>query len=74
MSKAWRVVGIVVLVLIVAGIVAGAIGMLTGASLDRMVENVFGGWESLEIIVNALMQELGRYFPGLGGVAFTFVG
>ncbi len=57
MSKAWRVVGIIVLVLVVAGIVAGGIGMLTGASLDRMVENVFGGWDSVNAILEVLKQE-----------------
>ncbi len=72
MSKAWRVIGIIVLVLVVAGIVAGAIGLLTGASLDRMVENVFGGWESLELIIDVLLQEFGAFLPGDVGVSFVF--
>ena len=63
MSKAWRIVGIIVLVLAVAGIVSGGIGLLTGASLDRMVENVFGGWETLELILDVLMEEVGAYLP-----------
>lgn len=63
MSKIWKVVGIIILVLVVAGIVAGGIGLLTGASLDRMVENVFGGWEAVEMIVNSLLSgDLGLPF------------
>lgn len=58
MSKAWRVVGIIILVLVVAGVVAGGIGLLTGSSLDRMVENVFGGWDSLKLILDVMGQEL----------------
>ena len=72
MSKAWRVVGIIVLVLAVAGVVAGGIGMLTGASMDRMVENIFGGWEALETVLDLLMRELGALLPGEYGV--TIVG
>ena len=63
MSKIWKVVGIIILVLVVAGLVAGGIGILTGASLDRMVENVFGGWEAVEMIVNSLLSgDLGLPF------------
>ena len=64
MSKAWRIVGTVVLVLAVAGVVAGGIGLLTGASLDRMVENIFGGYEALNMILDVLTQEVGKYLPG----------
>jgi len=63
-SKAWRIVGTVVLVLAVAGVVAGGIGLLTGASLDRMVENIFGGYEALNMILDVLTQEVGKYLPG----------
>lgn len=58
MKTAWRIVGTIVLILLVAGVVAAGIGLLTGASLDRMVENVFGGWDALELIVDVLRQEL----------------
>lgn len=71
MSKAWRVVGTVVLVLAVAGIVAAGIGMLTGASLDRMVENIFGGYEALNMILDVLMDEIGGFLPGEYGVSFV---
>ena len=59
MRTAWRVIGTIVLVLLVAGIVAAGIGLITGASLDRMVENVFGGWDALNMIIDVLRQELG---------------
>lgn len=63
MSKAWRVVGLIVLVLAVAGIVAGGIGLLTGASFERMVENIFGGREALDMMLEVLKSELGGYLP-----------
>ena len=63
MIKAWRIIGTIILIIIVAGIVAGGIGLLTGASLDRMVENVFGGWEAVELIVNNIMEQLEDAMP-----------
>lgn len=59
MRTAWRVIGTIVLILLVAGLVAAGIGLITGASLDRMVENVFGGWDALNMIIDVLRQELG---------------
>lgn len=59
MRTAWRVIGTIVLILLVAGIVAAGIGLITGASLDRMVENVFGGWDALNMVIDVLKQELG---------------
>lgn len=58
MKTAWRVIGTLVLIILAAGIVAAGIGLLTGASADRMVENVFGGWDSLEMIIDVFRQEL----------------
>ncbi|MBQ8263234.1 MAG: hypothetical protein IJY96_00475 [Oscillospiraceae bacterium] len=69
MSKAWKVIGLIVLVLAVAGIVSAGIGMLTGASLDRMVENIFGGWETLELMLDVLAEELGGILPGEYGIS-----
>ena len=59
MRTVWRVIGTIVLILLVAGIAAAGIGLITGASLDRMVENVFGGWDALNMIIDVLRQELG---------------
>ena len=61
MRTAWRVIGTIVLILLVAGVVAAGIGLITGASLDRMVENVFGGWDALNMIIDVLKQELGAF-------------
>lgn len=72
MIKAWKIVATVVLVLAVAGIIAGGIGALTGASVDRMVENVFGGYEALEAVLDVLAREAGAMLPGEYGV--TIVG
>ena len=69
MIRAWRIIGTIILIIIVAGIVAGGIGLLTGASLDRMVENVFGGWEAVELIVNTLMEQAEGIIPeNIGGI------
>ena len=63
MKKVWKVVGIIMLVLVVAGIVSGGIGLLTGASLDRMVENVFGGWDNVNMVIDSIRSgELGLPF------------
>ena len=63
MNKVWKVVGIIILVLVVAGIVSGGIGLLTGASLDRMVENVFGGWDVVNMVMDSIRSgELGLPF------------
>ncbi len=63
MSKVWKVVGIIMLVLVIAGIVVGGIGLLTGASLDRMVENIFGGWDVVNMVIDSLRSgELGLGF------------
>ncbi len=63
MSKVWKAVGIIMLVLVVAGVVSGGIGLLTGASLDRMVENIFGGWDTVNMVIESLMSgELGLGF------------
>ena len=72
MSKAWKIVATVVLVLAVAGIIAGGIGMLTGASFDRMVENIFGGYEALEMVLDVLLREVQAVLPGRYGI--TIVG
>ena len=63
MNKVWKIVGIIMLVLVVAGIVSGGIGLLTGASLNRMVENVFGGWDVVNMVIDSIRSgELGLPF------------
>lgn len=63
MKKVWKIVGIIMLVLVVAGIVSAGIGLLTGASLNRMVENVFGGWDVVNMVIDSIRSgELGLPF------------
>lgn len=62
MKKAWTVIGTLILVLLAAGVVSAGIGLLTGASLDRMVENIFGGWETLKLYAELILGELGPLF------------
>lgn len=71
MSRAWRIIGTVILLLVIAGVVSGGIGLLTGASLDRMVENVFGGREGLEAVLNVFFGALDGILPGQYGVSFV---
>lgn len=59
MSTVWKIVGVLSVILLVAGVVCAGIGLLTGASLDRMIENVFDGWDTLELMLDVLKQELG---------------
>ncbi len=49
MSRMWRIVLTVVAVLLALGIVLLGAAWLTGASVYRTVELVFGGQEELEI-------------------------
>ena len=56
MAKAWRIVGWIVLILLVAGIVLGGAGWLTGASLPRMIELVFGGTDGAKAAVEGLFS------------------
>jgi hypothetical protein len=49
MAKAWRIVLIVVVFLAAAGAVLLGAAFLTGASVPRIVELVFGGQEGFEL-------------------------
>ncbi|MGN1002119.1 MAG: hypothetical protein ACI4PC_05060 [Oscillospiraceae bacterium] len=62
MSKIWKVVGLIALVLVVIGAVLAAVGFLTGASTDRMIELIFGGRETFELILQVLKDELASIF------------
>ena len=62
MKNAWKVILIIAAVLLGLGIIAGAAGLLTGASPDRMIEVVFGGREALELLISVLKDELASIF------------
>lgn len=63
MSKIWKIVSTAALVLIVIGAVLACVGLVTGASTDRMIELIFGGREALELILQVLKDELGSILP-----------
>ena len=48
MSRIWRVVMFIVLALAAAGVVLIGAALLTGASVPRIIELVFGGQAELE--------------------------
>lgn len=66
MARAWKIVLTLVIALVVLGIVLMAIGYFTGGSVERMIEVVFGGRESLELMLDILKRELGEIFASLG--------
>lgn len=62
MRKLWKIIGAIALVLVVIGAVLAAVGCLTGASTERMIELVFGGREALDLILQVLKEELAAIF------------
>ncbi len=58
MKVIWRIVSMLALVLFVLGLVAIAIGLFSGGSLDRMLQVLFGGRDSFMLIVELLGREL----------------
>ena len=69
MAKVWRIVGWAVLILLVAGIVLGGAGWLSGASLPRMIDLVFGGGAAAR---SAASTAMGRITGLLQQVAALF--
>lgn len=62
MKHIWKIVLIVVLILVVLGAACAVIGMFTGASLERMIEVLFGSRETFDFFVELLRQELSGIF------------
>ena len=62
MARAWKIILIVVMALAILGVVLGAIGSFTGGSVDRMIEIVFGGRETLDLMLSVLRQQLAEIF------------
>lgn len=58
MTKAWRTVGWIVLILLAAGIVLGGAGWLTGASPSRMIDMVFGGTDAARAAAQEALDRL----------------
>lgn len=62
MKHIWKIVLIVVLILVVLGAVGAAIGLLTGASVERMIEVLFGSHETFDLVIQLLREELAGIF------------
>lgn len=58
MKQIWNTVLIIVLTLIVLGAVSAMIGLFTGASVERMIEVLFGSRETFDLTIEMLRQEL----------------
>ena len=62
MRHIWRLVLITVLVMVSLGAGCAVIGMLTGASTERMIEVFFGSRETFELAIRLLRDELAALF------------
>ena len=57
MAKVWKIVLWCVLFLLAAGIVLGGVGWLTGASLPRMADTVYGGMEEAKAAAKDTLKQ-----------------
>ena len=62
MKHYWKIVLILCALLLLAGIVIGGAGYLTGASPDRIAEVLYGGWDGLRSAVDSLLSRVTRLF------------
>lgn len=62
MSKIWKVIVILAIVLLGLGIASSAVGYLTGASFDRMAEVRFGGWDNVTTFLTVLRDGFAELF------------
>ena len=62
MKHYWKIVLILCALLLLAGIVIGGAGYLTGASPDRIAELLYGGWDGLRSALESLQARLIQLF------------
>ena len=62
MRHIWKLVLLVALVMLVLGAACAAIGLLTGASVERMIEVFFGSRETFDLALQLLRDELSSLF------------
>lgn len=67
MKLVWKIVITVVLVMLAIGLVAVAIGLFTGGSIDRMLELTLGGRENFFLLLGSLKDELADIFKAYFG-------
>ena len=65
MAKAWRTVLLAVLVLLAAGVVLMGAAWLTGASVPRIVELVFGGQAGLDAWAQSALRRVQAIWTGV---------
>ena len=58
MSKVWRIVGWIAVILAAVGLVLGGVGWLTGASPIRMIDVVFGGTDAARAAADGAMDRV----------------
>lgn len=58
MRSAWRIVGWILLAMLAAAVLLGGAGWLTGASVPRIVELVFGGADGAKAAVEGLFSRM----------------
>lgn len=76
MRRYWKIIAAVVILLLLAGIVLGGTGILTGASPDRIAELLFGGWDGLYGTVQSWLDsaaDTAAAVTGTDAVGFTVV-
>ena len=64
MTKAWRIVGWIVLSLLVAGVVLAGAGWLTGASLPRIADMAFGSADAAKAAGQDVLEQLTGLWKG----------
>ena len=57
MAKIWRIVVWAALGLLIAGIVLGGAGWLTGASLTRMADILYGGADGAKAAAQTVLEQ-----------------
>lgn len=58
MAKVWKIVISIAAALLALGIVVGAVGFVTGASTERMVETLFGGVEQMRSAFSRVLGDI----------------
>ncbi len=74
MNRIWRVISCIAAGLIVVGIVLIGAGLLTGASLHRITELVFGGQTELEDWFRSGVDRAVLFWTTLRDLAVQMVG
>ena len=62
MTKIWKFVAILAIVLVALGAVLIVAGLVTGASLERMAGSIFGGIDEMKMLFDLFISELKKIF------------